>query len=55
MQHVLTAIGIAPYWPTLQLGSTVTSTTTTPAIQPSELQSQGWTAPQFASPTEQVS
>ena len=55
MQHVFSAIGIAPHQPMLQLGQPATTTLVTPAIQPSGLQSQGQTAAQFASPTEQVS
>ena len=54
MQHVVIAIGAPPPQPSPQLGQTAT-TSMTPAIQPSGLQSQGQPPAQFASPTEQVS
>ena len=55
MQHVFTAIGVAPQQSTPQIGQPTTTTPVTPAVQPSRLQSQGPLATQFASPTEQVS
>ena len=54
MQHVVTAIGAPLPQPSPKLGQTAT-TSMTPALQPSGLQSQGQPPAQFASPTEQVS
>ena len=54
MQHVVTAIGAPPSQPSPQLGQTAT-TSMTPALRPSGLQSQGQPLAQYASPTEQVS
>ena len=51
MQHVVTAIGAPPSQPLPQLGQTAT-TSMTPALQPSGLQSQGQPPAQFATPTE---
>ena len=55
MQHVFTAIRIAPPQPTLQIGQPATTTPVTLAVQPSGLLSKRQLAPQFASPIEQVS
>ena len=55
MQHVFTAIGVAPQQSTLQIGQPTTITPVTLVVQPSGLPSQRQPAPQFASPTEQVS
>ena len=54
MQHVVTAFGAPLPQPSPQLGQPAT-TSTTLALQPSGLQSQGQPPAQFASPTEQVS
>ena len=54
MQHVVTAIGAPSSQPSPQLGQTAT-TSMTPALQPSGLQSQGQPPAQFASPTKHVS
>ena len=54
MQLVVSAIGAPPPQHTPQLGQPAT-TSQTPVVQLSGLQSQGQTATQFASPTEQVS
>ena len=53
MQHVVTAIG-APQPQSTPLGPPAT-TSTTPAVQPSGLQSQRQPPVQFASPPVQVS
>ena len=55
MQHVFTAIGVAPQQSTLQIGQPAITTPLTPAVQPSGLPSQIQPAPQFASSTEQMS
>ena len=55
MQHVFTAIGVAPQHSTPQIGQPATTTPVTLAVQSNGLQSQGPPATQFASPTEQVS
>ena len=54
MQHVVTALGAPQPQPSPQLAQPAT-TTTTPAVQPSGLQSQGQPPAQFASPLVQVS
>ena len=54
MQHVVTAIGVPLPQPSPQLAQPPT-TSTTPAVQPSGLQSQGQPLAPFASPTVQVS
>ena len=54
MQHVVTAIGAPPSQPSPKLGQTAT-TSTTPTLQPSGLQSQGQPPAQYASLIEQVS
>ena len=55
MQHVFTAIGVAPQQSTPQIGQPATTTPVTLVVQPNALPSQRQPAPQFASPTEQVS
>jgi hypothetical protein len=54
MQHVVTVIGVPLPQPSPQLAQPPT-TSTTPAVQPSGLQSQGQPPAQFASPLVQVS
>ena len=54
MQHVVTALGAPQPQPSPQLAQPAT-TTMTPAVQPSGLQSQGQPPLQFASPLVQVS
>ena len=54
MQHVVTAIGAPLPQPSPQIAQPAT-TSMTPALQPSGLQSQRQPPAQFASPTEQVS
>ena len=54
MQHVVTAIEAPLPQPSPQLGQPAT-TSMTPALQPSGLQSQGQPSAQFPSPIEQVS
>ena len=54
MQHVVTAIGIPLPQTSPQLAQPPT-TSTTPAVQPSGLQSQGQPPAQFPSPPVQVS
>ena len=54
MQHVVTVIGAPPPQASPQLGQPAT-TSMTPALQPSGLQSQGQPPAQYASPIEQVS
>ena len=54
MQHVVTAIGVPLPQPSPQLAQPPT-TSTTPAVQPIGLQSQGQPPAQFTSPPVQVS
>jgi hypothetical protein len=56
MDHFTQFTGAPAYRPLVQmLGPAVTTPTVTLTLQPSGLQSQGQTATQFASPTQQVS